>query len=120
MKEAEELGYYNRDHPDDQEREGKAIEFAYWVILAQWNLFEVAGKIGGGYKTGNSEFTIGTSEETRSNLPLAHKLYIETAATILSKPNPEQLVNLFFNIPYCSSNSEQNPPPADMLCASDR
>ena len=120
MKEAEELGYYNRDHPDDQESEGKANEFAYWVILAQWNLFEVAGKIGGGYKTGNSEFTIGTSEEIRSNLPLAQKLYIETAATILSKPNPEQLVNLFFNIPYCSSNSEQNPPLADMPCAPER
>ena len=66
MKEAEELGYYNRDHPDDQEQTGKAIEFAYWVILAEWNLFGVAGKIWGGYETGNSEFTIGTSEEIKS------------------------------------------------------
>ena len=120
MKEAEELGYYNRDHPDDQEQTGKAIEFAYWVILAEWNLFEVAGKIWGGYETGNSEFTIGTSEEIKSKLPLAHKLYIETAATILSKPNPEKLVNLFFKIPYCSSNSEVNPPPADKPCPPER
>ena len=74
MKEAEELGYYNRDHPDDQEQTGKAIEFAYWVILAEWDLFEVAGKIWGGYKTGNGEFTIGTPEEIKSKLPLAHKL----------------------------------------------
>ena len=120
MKEAEELGYYNRDHPDDQEQTGKAIEFAYWVILAEWDLFEVAGKIGGGYKTGNGEFTIGTPEEIKSKLPLAHKLYNETAATILSKPNPELLVNLFFNTPYCSSNSEQNPPPADKPCPPER
>ena len=120
MKEAEELGYYNRDHPDDQEQTGKAIEFAYWVILAEWNLFGVAGKIWGGYETGNSEFTIGTSEEIKSKLPLAHKLYIETAATILSKPNPKLLVNLFFNIPYCSSSDEQNRPPADMPCPPER
>ena len=69
-------------------------EYAYWLILAEWDYYEVAGKKDNGI-TGNGEFTLGTSLEVESQLPLGHKLYQEYIEKILSIPSKEKIVSYF-------------------------
>ena len=92
------------DRRSDSEGYGKVIttEFAYWLILAEWDYFEFADAVQEGYSTGNEEFTLGTSAEIQDNLPLAHKLYEDTASKVLNKPDASLIENLFLN--FSSSN----------------
>jgi len=69
-------------------------EYAYWLILSEWNYYVVAGKKGDGM-TGNEEFTIGTSIEIESQLPLGHKLYKDYVEKILSIPSKDNIISLF-------------------------
>ena len=69
-------------------------EYAYWLILAEWDYYEVAGKKDNGM-TGNGEFTLGTSSEIKSQLPLGHKLYQDHIEKILSIPNKEKIISFF-------------------------
>lgn len=71
-------------------------EYAYWLILAEWNYFIMAGKKMEGI-SGNEEFTIGTSSEVASQLPLGHKLYKKYIEKILSIPEPNTIKLLFPN-----------------------
>lgn len=117
MQQAIDLGYYNTEDygpPSNDLNKILAVEFAWWVILAEWDLFEVAGKD----SSSNKEFTLRTSSDIAQKLPLAHKLYTETAAKLFSIPDASILTNLFYNAPYCSSLSETNTPPANLACPS--
>ena len=69
-------------------------EYAYWLILAEWNYFEIAGKKENGI-SGNEEFKIGTSTEIESQLPLGHKLYMDYIEKIFSIPDENTIKALF-------------------------
>ena len=69
-------------------------EYAYWLILAEWDYYEITGKKENGI-TGNEEFKIGTPSEIKTQLPLGHKLYIDYADKILSIPNKDKITSLF-------------------------
>ena len=69
-------------------------EYAYWLILAEWDYFVTAGKKENGM-TGNGEFTIGTPSEVQTQLPLGHKLYKDYVEKIFSIPNKENIISLF-------------------------
>ena len=69
-------------------------EYAYWLILAEWDYYVVAGKKEDGI-SGNGEFTIGTPEEISETLPLGHELYINFVKKILTEPDKEIIVSLF-------------------------
>ena len=69
-------------------------EYAYWLILAEWDYYVTAGKKENGI-TGNGEFTIGTPLEIESQLPLGHKLYKNYLEKIFSIPNKANMVSLF-------------------------
>jgi len=71
-------------------------EYAYWLILAEWNYFIMTGKKMEGI-SGNEEFTIGTSSEISSQLPLGHKLYKNYIEKILSIPDSDTIKSLFPN-----------------------
>ncbi|MDB3992550.1 hypothetical protein N9478_03535 [Gammaproteobacteria bacterium] len=124
LNEAIEKGYFNisdfQNLKNNGDLEGytKALttEFAYWLILAEWDYFSLAGKVEEGYGTGNSEFALGTALEVSELLPIAHSLYTETVLKVLSKPDERVLEGLFFNIPTCSTSDEQNVAPADRPC----
>jgi hypothetical protein len=45
--------------------------------------------------SGNEEYTIGTSSEISSQLPLGHKLYKDYVEKILSIPDSEMILSLF-------------------------
>tara|TARA_B100000029_G_C17603636_1_gene966631 strand:+ start:109 stop:1272 length:1164 start_codon:yes stop_codon:yes gene_type:complete len=70
-------------------------EYAYWLILAEWDYFGVAGKVESGYGTGNAEFSVGTPAEISSKNPLGHQLYLTTVAKILSVPDKDVIRSLF-------------------------
>jgi len=69
-------------------------EYAYWLILAEWDYYVVAGKKEDGI-SGNGEFTIGTPEEISETLPLGHELYNNFVKKILTEPDKEIIVSLF-------------------------
>ena len=69
-------------------------EYAYWLILAEWDYYVVTGKKESGM-TGNGEFTIGTPSEIESQLPLGHKLYKDYVEKILSIPDEQKIIALF-------------------------
>ena len=95
MQEAIDKEHFNvtdyAELQNDQEGYYKTLttEFAYWLILAEWDYFDLTGKDNneGPNNTGNSEFKLGTSTEIANNLPLAHTLYESTIKEILAKPN---------------------------------
>lgn len=87
MQEAVDKGHYNISSYSDllnRDREGyakvTAQEFAYWVILAEWNYFYLVGGP-------NDEFNLHTSSQIASKLPLAHKLYLDTVAKVIGPPD---------------------------------
>lgn len=69
-------------------------EYAYWLILAEWDYYETTGKKANGI-TGNEEFKIGTSSEIQTELPLGHKLYKNYIDKIFSIPNKNKIISLF-------------------------
>lgn len=69
-------------------------EYAYWLILAEWDYYVVTGKKESGM-TGNGEFTIGTPSEIESQLPLGHQLYKDYVEKILSIPDEQKIIALF-------------------------
>ena len=69
-------------------------EYAYWLVLAEWDYYITAGKKEEGI-SGNGEFTLGTPEEISEQLPLGHELYQNFVAKILTEPNKEKVISLF-------------------------
>lgn len=105
MEQAIDGGYYDVSSYEgiklrgDDEGYAKAtvIEFSYWLILAEWEFFEITDKA-----NNNTEFTLRTASDIESKLPLAHELYLDTAAKILSRPDEALIQSLF------SKDSENN------------
>ena len=81
---------------DDMERYHKVItqEYAYWLILAEWDYYVTAGKKQEDI-SGNKEFIIGTTSEIETQLPIGHKLYKDYVEKILSVPDKRTIVSLF-------------------------
>lgn len=100
MDESIAKGIYDISSYDELKNDTEAYnkiltqEYAYWLILAEWDYFVTAGKKMNGI-SGNEEFTIGTSSEIASVLPLGHKLYKDYIEKILTIPNPETILSLF-------------------------
>lgn len=67
-----------------------AQEFAYWMILTEWDLKST-------YAPDSSpEWTIQSASEMDNKLPLAHKLYNDTVAGVLVNPTSNYLDGLEF------------------------
>jgi len=100
MQEAVDKGYYDISSysglQGDPEGYSKTLttEYIYWLILAEWDYFVVAGKKRDGM-SGNDEFTLGTPAEIAENLPLGHQLYQDHVVKILSIPEPSLVTTLF-------------------------
>ena len=99
MNEAVNKGIYDISSYDDLKNDDAyhriiTQEYAYWLILAEWDYYETAGKKEAGM-TGNGEFTIGTPSEIQTQLPLGHKLYKDYIEKILSIPNKDNIISLF-------------------------
>jgi len=98
MEQAIEGGYYDVSSYEsiklrgDDEGYAKAIviEFSYWLILAEWEYFDITDKA-----NNNTEFTLRTASDIANKLPLAHELYLDTAAKILSRPDERIIQSLF-------------------------
>ena len=98
MEQAIEGGYYDVSSYEsiklrgDDEGYAKAtvIEFSYWLILAEWEYFDITDKA-----NNNTEFTLRTASDIANKLPLAHELYLDTAAKILSRPDEALIQSLF-------------------------
>ena len=98
MEQAIEGGYYDVSSYEsiklrgDDEGYAKVtvIEFSYWLILAEWEYFEITDNA-----NNNTEFTLRTASDIASKLPLAHELYLDTAAKILSRPDEVLIQSLF-------------------------
>ena len=105
MEQAIEAGYYDVSSYESIKLRGDdagyakaiVIEFSYWLILAEWEYFEITDKA-----NNNIEFTLRTASDIASKLPLAHELYLDTAAKILSRPDETIIQSLF------SKESEHN------------
>lgn len=99
MKEAADKGIYDISSYDNlkgDESYNRIItqEYAYWLILAEWDYYVVAGKKESGM-TGNGEFTIGTPSEVANTLPLGHRLYNDYIKKILTIPDKNKIIALF-------------------------
>lgn len=100
MQEAVDKGIYDisdySDLKNDKDAYNKILtqEYAYWLILAEWDYFITARKKMEGI-SGNEEFTIGTSNEVALKLPLGHKLYKDYVEKIISIPDSKTMLNLF-------------------------
>ena len=100
-QEAIEKGVYDVSDYDeikgDKEGYNKIItqEYAYWLILAKWDYFDISGNTEGGSITGNNEFTLGTPDEIREKLPLGHQLYVDYIEKILTEPDKKFIESLF-------------------------
>lgn len=70
-------------------------EYAYWLILAEWDYFVETGKVQNGYGNGNEEFKLGKPAEIISRNPLGHQLYQDYPEKILSIPNKTLITSLF-------------------------
>ena len=89
-----DISSYDNLKNDDIYQQIITQEYAYWLILAEWDYYVTAGKKENGI-TGNEEFTIGTPSEVKSQLPLGHKLYQDYIEKILSIPNKDNIIALF-------------------------
>ena len=99
MNEAVNKGIYDISSYDDLKNDEAyhriiTQEYAYWLILAEWDYYETAGKKESGM-TANGEFTIGTPSEIQAQLPLGHKLYRDYIEKILSIPHKANIIALF-------------------------
>ena len=89
-----DISSYNNLKSDDAYQRIITQEYAYWLILAEWDLYVATGKKDNGM-TGNGEFTIGTPSEIQSRLPIGHKLYKDYIEKIFSIPEKDKLSVLF-------------------------
>ena len=102
MQEAIDKDIYNISSYDeiknDKDIYNKILtqEYAYWLVLAEWDYFTIAGKKMDGI-SGNDEFSIGTSSEIATELPLGHKLYKDYIEKILSIPDSDTIISFFPN-----------------------
>ena len=100
MQEAVDKGVYDissyEEMKGDMEAYRKVItqEYAYWLILAEWDYYITAGKKEVGI-SGNEEFTLGTPSDIENNLPLGHQLYLDYVEKILSVPDKNLITSLF-------------------------
>jgi hypothetical protein len=101
MQETIDAGDYDitgyADIIDDLENYRRVLtqEYAYWLILAEWDDFVVAGKGEDGYGTGNSEFKLGKPSEIIARNPLGHQLYQDYVEKIMSIPDRTLITSLF-------------------------
>ena len=100
-----------------------AQEYAYWLILAEWDYYVTAGKRQQGM-TGNEEFILGTPSEIAAQLPLGHALYENYIAKILTAPSKGFVEALFpleasWNIQYGTSGFTQGTTSTTTLSASE-
>ena len=101
MQEAIDAGNYNITSYAALQGDAEAYrrvltqEYAYWLILAEWDYFVTAGNVEEGYGNGNSEFKLGKPSEVITNNPLGHKLYEDYVEKILSPPNKDLIISLF-------------------------
>ena len=91
-----DISDYNELLDNDPEIYKKILtqEYAYWLILAEWDYYVTAGKKEDGI-SGNGEFIIGTPAEISETLPLGHELYKNFVEKILTEPDKEIIVPLF-------------------------
>ena len=103
MQEAIDKGIYNVSSysslKSDPEGYNKIIvqEFVYWFVSAEWNYFEVMGlSVNGSWEGGsNEEWSLLTSQEVEEQLPLAHKLYLESFSKLVQKPDETKVTEWF-------------------------
>lgn len=103
MQEAIDKGIYNVSSysslKSDPEGYNKIIvqEFVYWFVSAEWDYFEVMGlSVNGSWEGGsNEEWSLLTSREVKEQLPLAHKLYVESFSKLVQKPEPSKVTEWF-------------------------
>ncbi|MDC0475034.1 M10 family metallopeptidase C-terminal domain-containing protein [Hyphomicrobiales bacterium] len=103
MQEAIDKGIYNVSSysslKSDPEGYNKIIvqEFVYWFVSAEWNYFEVMGlSVNGSWEGGsNEEWSLLTSQEVEEQLPLAHKLYVESFSKLVQKPDASKVTEWF-------------------------
>ncbi|MBT4911090.1 MAG: hypothetical protein HON61_06725, partial [Alphaproteobacteria bacterium] len=103
MQEAIDKGIYNVSSysslKSDPEGYNKIIvqEFVYWFVSAEWDYFEVMGlSVNGSWEGGsNEEWSLLTSQEVEEQLPLAHKLYVESFSKLVQKPNVSKVTEWF-------------------------
>ena len=102
MKEAIQKGYYyissydsilDDSNPDEKKYEAHkriiAQEFAYWLIMAEWDYFSVIGL------SANEEWNITNPQDVESKLPLAHELFIRYVQKIVVPPEPSLMRSLY-------------------------
>ena len=103
MQEAIDKGIYNVSSysslKSDPEGYNKIIvqEFVYWFVSAEWDYSEVMGlSVNGSWEGGsNEEWSLLTSQEVEEQLPLAHKLYVESFSKLVQKPNVSKVTEWF-------------------------
>ena len=66
-----------------------ATEYAFWMILSAWNMFETA-KI-----SANEEWNLDSAKELKDKLDLSWRLYEETVLPVLSVPDKNLIVSLY-------------------------
>ena len=69
----------------------------YWFVSAEWDYFEVMGlSVNGSWEGGsNEEWSLLTSQEVEEQLPLAHKLYVESFSKLVQKPSASKVTEWF-------------------------
>ena len=103
MQEAIDKGIYNVSSysslKSDPEGYNTIIvqEFVYWFVSAEWNYFEVMGlSVNGSWEGGsNEEWSLLTAQEVEEQLPLAHKLYVESFSKLVQKPDGTKVTEWF-------------------------
>ncbi len=100
MQEAIDKGIYDVSSYNEMigDREGynhvTTQEYAYWLILAEWDYFIISGNKDDNM-SGNNEFTLGKPNEIKEQLPLGHQLYTHYIEKILSVPDKNFIESLF-------------------------
>ena len=99
MQQAIDGGYYDissyasvLDRDPDGHMFTIATEFSFWLVLAEWEYFELTDK-----SNNNTEFTLRTASDIADKLPLAHQLYLDTFAKVFSAPDKSLIQALFSN-----------------------
>ena len=96
MNDAIDKGYYNIESYDDIKKHSLddfnrviATEFAFWMILSAWDMFEITNM------SANEEWNIDSSKVLEQELPIAYELYKSTVKKVLSPPNHDYLKELY-------------------------
>ena len=116
MQEAIDKGIYNVSSysslKSDPEGYNKIIvqEFVYWFVSAEWNYFEVMGlSVNGSWEGGsNEEWSLLTSQEVEEQLPLAHKLYLESFSKLVQKPDETKVTEWFSTDSSAAESTEDD------------